>query len=153
MGHREDRKIGSARRSPSIPATWDYCHVTSPRFAMVVLLVDELQRSVAFYQQLGVEFPANVGDRPSVVVEIGGGHKLVLTTTFGRLVPKLQPPSGGARVILEFFVETRASVDTLYASLTAMGHPGRRTPFLTDFNAYMCMVDDPDGNTVLITVE
>jgi predicted lactoylglutathione lyase len=120
---------------------------------MVVLLVEELRRSVAFYQQLGVEVPANLGERPSVVVEIGGGHKLVLTTTFGRLVPDLLPPTGGARVILEFFVDTRASVDALYASLTALGHPGRRPPFLTDFDAYMAMVDDPDGNTVLITAE
>jgi predicted lactoylglutathione lyase len=127
--------------------------VTSPRFAMAVLLVEELQRSVAFYQQLGVEFPANLGDRPSVVVEIGGGHKLVLTTTFGSLVPGLQPSSGVARVILEFFVDTRTAVDALYASLTAVGHTGRRPPFLTDFNAYMCMIDDPDGNTVLITAE
>jgi hypothetical protein len=27
----------------------------------------------------------------------------------------------------------------------------RRAPFRTDFNAWMCMVDDPDGNTVLVT--
>lgn len=120
---------------------------------MVVLLVEELPRSVAFYQQLGVEFPPNVGERTSVVVDIGGGHKLVLTTSFGRLVPGLEPAAGGARVILEFFVETRAAVDALYAALTALGHPGRRPPFLTDFDAYMGMVDDPDGNTVLITAE
>ena len=28
-----------------------------PRFTMVVLLVDDLPRSVAFYRRLGVEFP------------------------------------------------------------------------------------------------
>jgi hypothetical protein len=31
------------------------------------------------------------------------------------------------------------------------GFHGRRRPFLTDFGAYMCMVDDPDENVVLVT--
>jgi hypothetical protein len=38
----------------------------------------------------------------------------------------------------------------MFAELTAAGHH-RRAPFLTDFDACMCMVDDPDGNTILIT--
>ena len=53
--------------------------------------------------------------------------------------------------MLEFFVASNHAVDALFAELTAAGHRGRRAPFLTDFDAYMCMVDDPDGNTVLIT--
>jgi hypothetical protein len=35
--------------------------------------------------------------------------------------------------------------------LRGAGYRGRRDPWLTSFGAYMCMVDDPDGNTVLIT--
>jgi len=31
------------------------------------------------------------------------------------------------------------------------GYRGHRTPFETAFGAYMAMVDDPDGNTVLMT--
>jgi hypothetical protein len=53
--------------------------------------------------------------------------------------------------MLEFFVEGNAAVDTLYAELTATGFHGRRAPFPTKFDAYMGLVDDPDGNTVLIT--
>ena len=53
--------------------------------------------------------------------------------------------------MLEFFVDGNDAVDALFAELTAAGHHGRRAPFLTDFDAYMCMVDDPDGNTILIT--
>jgi catechol 2,3-dioxygenase-like lactoylglutathione lyase family enzyme len=125
--------------------------VPSPRFTMVVLLIADMPRSLAFYRRLGVEFPADADDRIDIVVPIGDAHKLVLTTTFVGNDPDRQPPSGGARIILEFFVDVPASVDAKYSELVEAGYHGRREPFLTSFDAYMCMVDDPDGNTVLIT--
>jgi predicted lactoylglutathione lyase len=123
----------------------------SPRFSMVVLLIEDLARSVAFYRRLGVAFPDDVERRRDVQVSIGGDHQLVLTTTFARSIPDLEPPSGGSRVVLEFFVDGPDEVDATYAKLTGAGYPGRRAPFVTDFGAYMAMVDDPDGNTVLVT--
>jgi predicted lactoylglutathione lyase len=118
---------------------------------MVVLLIEDMPRSVAFYRRLGVEFPADVDTRSDVVVPIGDTHRLVLTRTFARYDLDRQQPRGGSRILLEFFVEDYAAVDELYEALTAEGHHGRRSPFLTSFDAYMGMVDDPDGNTVLIT--
>ena len=123
----------------------------SPRFTMVVLLVDDLPRSLAFYRRLGVEFPPGAEERRDIVVPIGDDHQLVLTETFAGNDPDRQPSSGGGRIILEFFVDSNAAVDAKYAELTAASHHGRRPPFLTNFNAYICMVDDPDGNTVLVT--
>jgi uncharacterized glyoxalase superfamily protein PhnB len=84
-------------------------------------------------------------------VPIGDDHQLVLTTTFVRNDPDRVSPTGGSRIILEFFVDGNAAVDAKFAELTEAGYRGRREPFLTSFNAYMCMVDDPDGNTVLVT--
>jgi len=117
---------------------------------MVVLLVEDIGRSVAFYRRLGVEFPADAETRRDVQVPLGDEHQLVISTTFGRSVPDLAAPSG-SRIILEFFVEGNAAVDKKYAELVEAGHPGRREPFLTNFEAYMGMVDDPDGNTILVT--
>jgi catechol 2,3-dioxygenase-like lactoylglutathione lyase family enzyme len=125
--------------------------VTSSRFAMVVLLVEDIPRSLAFYRRLGVVFPPDADARSDLVVDIGGGHKIVWSTTFGRNDPERQPVGGGARIMLEFFVDGRAVVDAAYADLTAAGYHGRRAPWLTSFDAYMCLVDDPDGNTVLVT--
>jgi catechol 2,3-dioxygenase-like lactoylglutathione lyase family enzyme len=88
---------------------------------MVVLLVDDLPRSVAFYRRLGVAFPADVDERKDVVVDIGGGHNLVLTTTFVRNDPDRREPSGGARTMLEFFVDGDAAVNAKYEELTAAG--------------------------------
>lgn len=125
--------------------------MSAPRFTMVVLLIEDLSRSVAFYRRLGVEFPPDVEQRKDVVVDLGGGHNLVLTTTFVRNDVDRVTPSGGARTFLEFFVDDDSAVDAVFMELTDAGYHGRRAPFRTDFNAYMCMVDDPDGNTVLVT--
>ncbi|HEY7132995.1 MAG TPA: VOC family protein [Candidatus Limnocylindrales bacterium] len=122
-----------------------------PRFTMVVLLVEDLARSVAFYRRLGVVFPDDVESRRDVVVDLGGGHNLVLSTTFGRNVPDFDLPSGDGRVMLEFFVDGDAAVDATHADLVRAGSHSRRAPFRTDFGAYMGLVDDPDGNVVLIT--
>ena len=53
--------------------------------------------------------------------------------------------------MLEFFVDGNDAVDAKFTELTEAGHHGRRAPFTTYFGAYMCLVDDPDGNTVLVT--
>jgi catechol 2,3-dioxygenase-like lactoylglutathione lyase family enzyme len=125
--------------------------MSTPRFTMVVLLVADLPRSVAFYRRLGVAFPADVESRRDVVVDLGGGHNLVITTTFVRNVPDHEPPAGGSRTMLEFFVDGDEAVNAAWDELTGAGYRGRRAPFRTDFGAWMCLVDDPDGNTVLVT--
>jgi predicted lactoylglutathione lyase len=122
-----------------------------PRFTMVVLLVEDLPRSLAFYRRLGVEFPADADQRRDVQVPLGGGHQLVISTTFGRNDPDRRAPDGGSRIMLEFFVEGNDAVDAKYRELVDAGYHSRREPFLTNFSAYMALVDDPDGNTVLVT--
>ena len=123
----------------------------TPQFTMVVLLIEDLPRSVAFYRRLGVEFPPDADERRDIQVPIGNSHQLVLTTTFARNDPERARPLGGSRVMLEFFVDGNETVDAKFAELTEAGYRARRAPFLTDFGAYMCLVDDPDGNTVLVT--
>jgi predicted lactoylglutathione lyase len=123
----------------------------APRFTMVVLLVEDIARSVAFYRRLGVEFAQGAEERADVGVDIGDGRTIIWTTTFGRNDPNRQPPGGGSRIMLEFFVESNAAVDEKFAELMAAGYHAVREPFTTNFDAYMCLVDDPDGNTVLVT--
>jgi catechol 2,3-dioxygenase-like lactoylglutathione lyase family enzyme len=118
---------------------------------MVVLLVDDLPRSLAFYRRLGIVFPAGADGRSDVQVSLGDDHQLVISTTFARNDPDRQPPSGGSRIMLEFFVDGDAEVDAKYAELTEAGYHGRREPWRTNFGAYMGLVEDPDGNTVLVT--
>lgn len=125
--------------------------MAAPRFTMVVLLVESLPRSVAFYRRLGVEFPDGVEARRDVVVPIGDAHQLVISETFAANDPDRDAPVGGSRIMLEFFVDGNDEVDAKYAELSAAGYRSRRSPWVTSFGAYMCLVDDPDGNTVLVT--
>jgi predicted lactoylglutathione lyase len=125
--------------------------MTKPRFTMVVLLIEDLARSLAFYRRLGVEFPPDAETKTDVQVPIGDHHQMVLTTQFVRNDPDRHTPSGGSRIVLEFFVDNRAEVDAKFVELTEAGYRGRRPPWLTSFGAYMCMIDDPDDNTVLVT--
>jgi predicted lactoylglutathione lyase len=118
---------------------------------MVVLLVADLPRSIAFYRHLGIKFPMGAEERHSVQVSIGGRHQLVLTTRFSERIPGYVPRTGLGRVVLEFVVDDEASVDGMYAEFVDTGCVGRRPPFLTEFGAYMCMVEDPDENVVLVT--
>lgn len=122
-----------------------------PRFTMVVLLIEDLPRSVAFYRRLGVQFPADAEQRTDIQVPIGDEHQLVLTTQFAKGIPGWTPPSGGSSIVIEFFVEGDAAVDAKYAELTEAGYRGIREPFRTSFDAYMAMVEDPDRNVVLVT--
>ena len=124
--------------------------MTKPRFTMVVLLIQDLPRSLAFYRRLGVEFPPDADERTDVQVPIGDEHQLVLSTQFARAIPDYTPPSGSA-IVIEFFVDGDDAVDAKYRELTEAGYRGRREPFRTSFGAYMGMVDDPDGNVVLVT--
>ena len=123
----------------------------APRFTMVVLLIEDLPRSLAFYRRLGVRFPPDAEQRTDIQVPIGDDHQMVLTTQFARNDPDRHPPRGGSRILLEFFVDDDAAVDAKYAELTGAGYRGRRAPWRTSFGAYMCMVDDPDDNTILVT--
>jgi predicted lactoylglutathione lyase len=125
--------------------------MTKPRFTMVVLLIEDLPRSLAFYRRLGVEFPPGAETKADIQVPIGDHHQMVLTTQFVRNDPDRHTPSGGSRIVLEFFVDSQAEVDAKFVELTEAGYHGRRAPWLTSFGAYMCMVDDPDDNTVLVT--
>ena len=80
-----------------------------------------------------------------------------MTTAFTALfyivqaIPGYEVPRGGPGIVIEFFVDGDPAVDATFAELTGAGYAGRQPPFRTYFGAWMAMVDDPDGNVVLIT--
>jgi len=124
----------------------------SVQLSMVGLVVGDMARSLAFYRRLGLDIPADADDRPHVEVRMANGVTLFWDTAFAKAYdPNREPPSGGYRMLPEFFLADRGAVDATYATLTGRGYRGHRAPFETAFGAYMAMVDDPDGNTVLIT--
>ena len=121
------------------------------RFGMVVLIVRDLQRSIAFYRLLGLEIADPLEDRPVSLSKLTDDVTLVLVTEdFARLDPAWARPEGGYQQLLEFLVDDDAAVDARWQQLTGAGHPGRQAPAKT-FGPYAAIVDDPDGNVTLIT--
>lgn len=122
------------------------------QLSMVGLIVEDMGRSLAFYRMLGLDIPSDVDDRPHVEVKMESGVTFFWDTTFAKTYdPDREPPAGGYRMVSEFFLAGREAVDTTYTEMTGHGYRGHRAPFETAFGAYMAIVDDPDGNTVLIT--
>lgn len=124
----------------------------SAQLKMVGLMAEDMARSLAFYRRLGLEIPEGAEEREHVEVEIGGGMVLFWDAVFADTYdPEREKAGGGYRILPEFFVGSREAVNATYEELVAGGHHGHKVPFETHFGAYMAMVDDPDGNTVLLT--
>jgi predicted lactoylglutathione lyase len=123
------------------------------RLGMVVLVVRDLERSIEFYRLLGLDISDPLADRPVSVSEMNDGISLVLITDeLARRDPGWSWPADGYQQILEFVVLDDAAVDAEWEKLTAVGHRGRQAPAKA-FGPYAAMVDDPDGNVVLISAD
>lgn len=120
---------------------------------MVVLLTRDLRRSVELYRLLGLAMPEPRADRPVSLLRMASGVSLVLTSeTFAeRSDPTwVRPGEDAYRQLLEFVVDDDAAVDETWRRLTAAGAHGRKEPD-TLTGIYAAMVDDPDGNVLLIS--
>lgn len=121
------------------------------QLSMVVLEVRDVARSVEFYRTLGLAMPDPLEDRPVSILRMGSGVSIVLTEKFGSVYdPTWSRPTGGYQQMMEFFAGEDAEVDAMWQKLTAAGHHGRMAPTQTQ-GPYAAMVDDPDGNVVLLT--
>ncbi len=122
------------------------------QLAMVGLVVQNMKTSLAFYRHLGLVLPEGCENQPHVELKMESGLTFFWDTVFVQMYDAERvPASGGYRVMLEFFLPSRPEVDAKYAELLGLGYQGYRSPFETSFGAYFAMVNDPDGNTVLLS--
>lgn len=121
------------------------------QLSMLILEVRDLETSMAFYRDLGLDVPEPVPGRPVVIHRMGSGVSLLLTTSFAATYdPTWARPAGGYQQLLEFYVGENAAVVERWAALVAAGHPSRMPPTQTA-GPFAAMVDDPDGNVILLT--
>lgn len=126
----------------------------SIQLAMVGLVVSDMRRSLEFYRRLGLDIPAEEDDKRFVMHRMPSGVTLFFDTVF---FPDNDPdrraaPRGSYNVSLEFYARTREAVDRLHAELLGFGYVSRKAPWQTP-GPYAAIIEDPDGNPILITAE
>jgi predicted lactoylglutathione lyase len=121
------------------------------QLSMVGLMVRDMAAALAFYRRLGLVIAPEEDDKRFVMHRMESGVTLFWDTFFAdKYDPARQWPTGGYQAMLEFFLADNAAVDAKYAELVEHGYHGRSAPTQT-VGPYAAMVDDPDGNVILLT--
>lgn len=121
---------------------------------MVGVIVDDMNRSVEFYRRLGVNIAEETVNSYHVPVEMGNMTFFLSSKKFNAKWDQgNSEASGGYRIVLEFYLESQEVVDKKYAELIAFGYESHLAPYVTPFNMYFAMVNDPDGNRILLSGE
>jgi len=128
--------------------------VAEIQLSMVGVIVSEMPRALEFYRRLGLSIPAEDDGGNFVLHRMGSGVTIFFDTVFFANADRERrsSPRGSYNVSLEFYLETRDAVDAKYAELTGFGYAGRREPVKSP-GPYIAIVEDPDGNVILLTAE
>jgi catechol 2,3-dioxygenase-like lactoylglutathione lyase family enzyme len=114
------------------------------------LVVQDMAQSVAFYRELGFDFPEAAEHQPHVEAAAPGGLRLLWDTveTIKSFDPSWRPASGGHRIALAFRLDSPAGVDDTFNRLVRLGHVGHKAPWDAVWGQRYAIVHDPDGNAV-----
>jgi hypothetical protein len=119
---------------------------------MIGVIVEDMRRAAEFYRRLGVDVPEGSETEEHVEILMSGLTFFLSTTRANaRWDPAKTEASGGYRIVLEFYLESRAALDAKYEELTSFGYVGHCAPYDVTPKLRFAMVDDPDGNTILLS--
>lgn len=112
-------------------------------------VVSDMEKTLAFYRALGVEFGEPEGQGHIEAVVDGGIRLMFDTVDVVQSFSDWQPPGPGGRTMaLAFLCDSPADVDRRYAELTEAGNHGAVAPFDAFWGQRYATVHDPDGNPV-----
>lgn len=122
------------------------------QLSMLGVIVSDMPAALRFYRLLGLDIPPGEDEKPFVLHRMASGVTIFFDTVFAARydADHALPTGGGYRTLFEFYLGDDAAVDAKYTELTAAGYHGRMAPEQTS-GPYAAMVDDPDGNVVLLT--
>lgn len=119
---------------------------------MVGVIVEDMARSIEFYRRLGLEISEGSESKSHVEVKMGNMTFFLSTKPQNkRWDPAKTEPSGGYRIILEFYLKTREAVEAKYAEMMGYGYQSHVAPYNVTPKLNFAMIDDPDGNTILLS--
>jgi hypothetical protein len=119
---------------------------------MVGVIVENMPRAVEFYRRLGVAVPEGAEQHEHVELRMSGLTFFLSTRTANaRWDPAKTPASGGYRIILEFMLDSPEELDVKYEELRGFGYGEHCAPYDVTPELRFAMIDDPDGNTILLS--
>jgi hypothetical protein len=119
---------------------------------MVGVIVEDMARAAEFYRRLGVDVPDGAEQEEHVEVKMSGLTFFLSTKRANaRWDPARREASGGYRIVLEFYLDSVEALDAKYAELTGLGYSGHHAPYDVTPELRFALVDDPDGNTILLS--
>jgi hypothetical protein len=119
---------------------------------MVGVIVEDMPRAVEFYRRLGVGVPDGAEQQEHVEIRMSG-LTFFLTTrgANARWDPAKTSAEGGYRIVLEFMLDSREALDAKYDELRGFGYAEHCAPYDVTPELRFAMIDDPDGNTILLS--
>jgi uncharacterized glyoxalase superfamily protein PhnB len=121
----------------------------TPRFEAIGVVVSDMGRAIAFYRELGLEFPEGAESEGHAEASVAGVRVMLDTEeTIRSFDPDWQPPSSGHRSAMAFRCDSPGEVDSTYARLLEGGGSGHKEPFDAVWGMRYAEVKDPDGNVV-----
>jgi predicted lactoylglutathione lyase len=119
---------------------------------MVGVIVEDMARAVEFYRRLGLDIADGSETKPHVEVKMGNMTFFLSTKRANaRWDPAKTEAAGGYRIILEFYLKSREAVDAKMAEMIGYGYKEHVAPYEVTPELYFAMIDDPDGNTILLS--
>ena len=119
---------------------------------MVGVVVEDMDRAAEFYRRLGVDVPDGAETQEHVEIKMSGLTFFLSTKRANaRWDPARTDASGGYRIVLEFYLESRDALDAKHEELTGYGYASHCAPYDVTPELRFAMVDDPDGNTILLS--
>jgi catechol 2,3-dioxygenase-like lactoylglutathione lyase family enzyme len=123
-----------------------------PQLDVIGVIVSDIDRAIAFYQRLGLQFPDDPDSEGHGHVEttLPGGLRFTLDSQLSiqTFDPNWSPPSGGHRMALAFRCESPAEVDRLYGELIKAGAGSYKEPWDAFWGQRYAQPKDPDGNVI-----
>lgn len=120
---------------------------------MVGVVVEDMGRALEFYRRLGVDVPDGSDSKEHVEIKMSGLTFFLSTKQANaRWHPARADATGdGYRIILEFLLDSFDELEAKYRELTGLGYRGHGKPYDVAAGLRFALVDDPDGNTILLS--
>ena len=121
----------------------------TPRFEAIGVVVSDMGHAIAFYRELGLEFPDGAESEGHAEATTAGVRIMLDTEeTVRSFDPEWKPPTEGHRSALAFRCDTPAEVDSAYVNLLEHGGTGHKEPWDAFWGMRYAQVRDPDGTLV-----